>query len=367
MLTASCKNIHRLLGRPFVGAFSRARACSSSMAEEAPVGKRPKPPLSIGTHNGTFHCDEALGCFLLRLTPRFRDAHIVRTRDPQVLGTLDAVLDVGGIYEHESYRYDHHQKGFEVSFGHGFNTKLSSAGLVYKHFGLDIVSKEMDVESNHPDVIQMYKALYKNFVEAIDAVDNGVNQYDTDKLPRYVDNTRLSGRVAKLNPDWIEVNSTERENDCFNQAMELAGQEFLDSLRYHVKSWLPARSIVSNCIKKRKELEQSGQIMMLDRFCPWKEHIHELEEELQVDPSIKYVLYQDGRNLQWRIQAVVVAVGKFESRRPLPAAWRGLVDEKLSEVVGVGGCVFVHSSGFIGGNISFEGVLAMGKKALVLN
>ncbi|MCO5598943.1 hypothetical protein L7F22_053042 [Adiantum nelumboides] len=209
-------------------------------------------------------------------------------------------------------------------------------------------------------------------LKAIDAVDNGVNQYDTDKLPRYVDSTRLSGRVAKLNPDWIEVNSPERENDCFKQAMELAGQEFLDwfllsqSLQYCVKSWLPARAIVSSCIQKRKKLEQSGQIMMLDRYCPWKEHIHELEEELQVDPSIKYVLYQDERNWQWRIQAVVVAVGKFESRLPLPAAWRGLVDEKLSEVVGVDDCVFVHNSGFIGGNISFEGVLAMGKKALEL-
>ncbi|MCO5598944.1 hypothetical protein L7F22_053043 [Adiantum nelumboides] len=165
MLFASSKSIHRLLVGPSVGAFSRAWTCSFSMAEEAPLSKRLKLPLSIGTHNGTFHCDEALGCFLLKLNPQFRDARIVRTRDPQALETLDAVLDVGGVYEHERYRYDHHQKGFEVSFGHGFSTKLSSAGLVYKHFGLDIVSKEMGLESDHPDVIQVYKALYKSFVE----------------------------------------------------------------------------------------------------------------------------------------------------------------------------------------------------------
>lgn len=45
---------------------------------------------------------------------------------------LDAALDVGGVYDPENERYDHHQKGFTQVFGHGFNTKLSSAGLVYK-------------------------------------------------------------------------------------------------------------------------------------------------------------------------------------------------------------------------------------------
>jgi hypothetical protein len=38
----------------------------------------------VGTHNGSFHCDEALGCFMIRLTRKFFNAQIVRTRDPQV-------------------------------------------------------------------------------------------------------------------------------------------------------------------------------------------------------------------------------------------------------------------------------------------
>ena len=50
----------------------------------------------------------------------------------QVLETLDAVLDVGGVYDPSRDRFDHHQKGFGEVFGHGFTTKLSSAGLVYK-------------------------------------------------------------------------------------------------------------------------------------------------------------------------------------------------------------------------------------------
>uniref|UniRef100_A0A453PAN1 Metal-dependent protein hydrolase n=1 Tax=Aegilops tauschii subsp. strangulata TaxID=200361 RepID=A0A453PAN1_AEGTS len=38
----------------------------------------------VGTHNGSFHCDEALGCFLIRLTSQFAGADVVRTRDSQV-------------------------------------------------------------------------------------------------------------------------------------------------------------------------------------------------------------------------------------------------------------------------------------------
>jgi uncharacterized UPF0160 family protein len=53
----------------------------------------------IGTHSGTFHCDEALGCFLLKQTPQFKDADVVRTRDPKVLQDLDIVIDVGATYD----------------------------------------------------------------------------------------------------------------------------------------------------------------------------------------------------------------------------------------------------------------------------
>jgi uncharacterized UPF0160 family protein len=54
----------------------------------------------------------------------------------------------------------------------------------------------------------------------------------------------------------------------------------------------------------------------------------------------------------------------FDNRRPLPAAWRGIRDAELDALSGVDGCVFVHAAGFIGGNKTFEGALAMASKAL---
>lgn len=327
---------------------------------EAVAGKK------VGTHNGSFHCDEALGCFMMRLTSKFSDAEIVRSRDPKVLETLDAVLDVGGVYDPPTDRYDHHQRGFDQNFGHGFVTKLSSAGLVYKHYGREIVAKELGLSEDHPDVERVYLAVYKSFMEGIDGIDNGINQYDTDKLPRYANETHLSSRVGRLNPDWMDEQTPEAENQAFHKAMNVAGAEFLQSVRYYARSWLPARAIVSDCIADRKEADSSGEILVLKHFCPWKQHLAELEEELKIEPTIKYVLYEDDRSKGWRVQAVSVAPGLFESRLPLPAVWCGMRDEELSKESGIEGGVFVHMSGFIGGNKTFEGALAMAKKALAM-
>lgn len=337
----------------------RVYSSAADSSNGAGNGKR------VGTHNGSFHCDEALGCFLIRLTSQFAGADVVRTRDPQILDSLEAVLDVGGVYDPSRHRYDHHQKGFNEVFGHGFNTKLSSAGLVYKHFGKEIIAKELQLNEDHEDVHRVYLAIYKSFVEALDAIDNGINQYDTELPPKYVNNTHLSSRVGRFNPDWTDPDqSPEKENAAFQQAMALAGSEFMETVRFHVKSWLPARSIVMECLLSRGNVDPSGEIMVLDRFCPWKLHLFELEQELKTDPLTKYVLYQDERSKSWRVQAVSLAPDRFESRQALPEKWRGLRDDELSKETGIPGCVFIHMSGFIGGNKTYEGALEMARAAL---
>ena len=89
--SASSSSLLSRFRRPFLPLLPRASSSSSSSSSYSSSmadlsSKRPKVelPPRIGTHNGTFHCDEALGCFLLRLTSRFHGAEIVRTRDDQV-------------------------------------------------------------------------------------------------------------------------------------------------------------------------------------------------------------------------------------------------------------------------------------------
>ena len=44
--------------------------------------------------------------------------------------------------------------------------------------------------------------------------------------------------------------------------------------------------------------------------------------------------------------------------------WRGLREDVLSTASGIPGGIFVHANGFIGGNKTFEGALAMAKNTL---
>lgn len=96
------------------------------MTNPAPALNNKRKMVKIGTHSGSFHCDEALACWMLHRTAAFKDAEIVRSRDPEVLKDMDVVVDVGGAYEPASHRYDHHQRGF-VSERHFF--VLSPAGF----------------------------------------------------------------------------------------------------------------------------------------------------------------------------------------------------------------------------------------------
>ncbi|XP_074990143.1 MYG1 exonuclease [Calonectris borealis] len=326
---------------------------------------RPEPALRIGTHDGTFHCDEVLACYLLRLLPRYRDAEVVRTRDPQRLAQCDVVVDVGGEYDPERHRYDHHQRSFTESMrslrpDKPWTTKLSSAGLVYCHFGSQILAGLLGQPEDGPVVTALYDKLYENFVEEIDAIDNGIAQAEGE--PRYALTTTLSARVGHLNPRW---NDPEQDTEAgFRRAMELVGGEFMDRLDYYHRAWLPARALVEEAVRRRFEVDASGVVLELPQGgCPWKEHVFSLEQELALPDPLQLVLFPD-RGGQWRVQSVPAGPRTFQSRLPLPEPWRGVRDEALSQLAGIPGCVFVHASGFIGGNRTREGALEMARRTL---
>ena len=203
---------------------------------------------------------------------------------------------------------------------------------------------------------------------AIDGVDNGVSQWDNgDTPPRYVSKTDLSSRVSNLNPRWNQPETPSHFDAAFARAVALTGAEFMEALDYTSAAWLPARQYVAQALAGRFEVHPSGGVLQLPRFCPWKEHLYELEEEAgtRLGPLPVYCLYPDSGG-QWRIQAIPVNPSSFDSRKALPEPWRGLRDGELSGVAGVAGCVFVHASGFIGGNATVEGAREMAVKALAM-
>jgi len=342
-----------------------------SSAAELPEAKRQKMFKLIGTHNGTFHCDEALAVFMLRQTSTYRDGALKRSRDPAVLGTCDIVVDVGAVYDESKQLFDHHQRGFTEVFGHGFDTKLSSAGLVYKHFGQEVIANRTQLPLEDPKVNVLWLKMYKEFIEAIDAIDNGISQYPTDIKAKYRSRTDLSSRVGALNPWWNQSTDSQTVDGLFEKASLLTGQEFLGKLDYYANAWLPARDLLISSVATSKAVhDPTGKIIVFEQFLPWKEHLFELEADGSV-PAIEpnqaiYVVYPDETAGNWRVQAVPLSPESFESRKALPEAWRGLRDEELSKASGIDGGIFIHASGFIGGNKTKEGALKIARAGLAM-
>jgi uncharacterized UPF0160 family protein len=133
----------------------------------------------IGTHSGTFHCDEALAIAMLKVLPQYANASIVRTRDSKIFPLCSVLVDVGAVYDPESNRFDHHQASFVDTYDAKHEIRLSSAGLIYKHFGQQIVSTIVNSVA-HADVdkITLEKLVlrtYDHFIMELDAIDNGVD------------------------------------------------------------------------------------------------------------------------------------------------------------------------------------------------
>ncbi|VVC44683.1 Metal-dependent protein hydrolase,RNA polymerase II, heptapeptide repeat, eukaryotic [Cinara cedri] len=323
----------------------------------------------LGTHNGQFHCDEVFGSYMLKLL--FPNLDIIRTRDEELLRECDIVIDVGGVYDHEKCRYDHHQKSFTHSMSSlmpdaKWTTKLSSAGLIYLHYGHEVLNKIIASDIPESKLKSIYFKVYENFVQEVDAIDNGIPICE-GKI-NYSINTDLASRVSTLNKKWNHVGEF-NENKAFEQAMKLVGSEFEENVQYAYHTWLPARSLVISALDKRFQTHKSGRILELSSPCPWKEHYFLLEEELgnDLNPKIDYVIFQDVSNNSWRIQAMPISVDSFELRRSLPKSWCGLRDDELSTISGVQNCVFCHINGFIGGNKSRAGVIEMAEKAIGLD
>ncbi|KAK3633640.1 hypothetical protein LTR56_015706 [Elasticomyces elasticus] len=353
----------------------------------------------IGTHNGHFHADEALAVFLLRLLPEYRNASLIRTRDPETLNTCTIVVDVGGVHDDSAKRYDHHQREFTATFP-DHSTKLSSAGLVWMHYGKQIIHAVTGLDSSSSDCGLLYTKIYDDFVEAFDGNDNGIATYDPSALRKAGIDKKFNDKgftiasivnrynyapSAREGADGATANGTttsgapvpkdgkqqDEEDSRFLRASAFVGEQFSLELEDRANSWLPARAIVKQAFEERTQYDPKGRIMVIpyrSEGVPWADHLHSIESSSKT-PQEQLVLYalfaeNDRPDSKWRIRSVSLEPGSFENRKGLPEQWRGVRDEELSKVSGVPGCVFVHASGFIGGNVTFEGALEMAKKAV---
>jgi len=284
--------------------------------------------LTIATHNGNFHADDVFSVAALKCV--FPSFNLVRTRDLEVIGKADIVLDVGGIYDAEAGRFDHHQRGGAGERENGI--PYSSFGLIWKQYGLQICA-------GNPDLA---KSVDAGLVSVIDAIDCGYVKGVSEGIS-------LSHTISMFNPTWQEESDFDA---CFNEAVTFASR-ILARFMASANGGISAKEIVAKAI----ENAQDPRVIVLEQYTPWKRTVHTLSEQAL------YVVYPSGSG-QWRIQTVPVELGSFEDRKSLPTPWAGLSDKELQDVTGIDDAMFCHNGLFIAGCNSLESTMKMAAMAL---
>ena len=283
---------------------------------------------TIATHNGNFHADDVFSVAALKsILPPFT---LVRTRDLAVIASADIVIDVGGEYDADAGRFDHHQRGGAGARENGI--PYSSFGLIWQKYGLEICNGNQEV-ANSIDI---------GLVSTIDAIDCG-------HVEGIYEGISLSQTISMFNPTWQEDSHFDT---CFDEAVEFASR-VLARFIAAANGGISAKAIVTKAIKDAKD----PRVIVLEKYTPWKTTVHKLSEEAL------YMIYPSETG-QWRIQTVPVEPGSFEDKRPLPKTWAGLSDKELQQVSGIDDAMFCHNGLFIAGAKSFESTMKMAAIAL---
>jgi uncharacterized UPF0160 family protein len=316
---------------------------------------------TIATHNGSFHADDVFGVAVLMEIERRRHCvhagpvELVRTRDPEVIAKADYAVDVGGIWEPATGRFDHHQKGFDGRRQSG--VLYASAGQVWATHGAAFVR---GMSTEHPAVteaeaVSVAQAIDDDLVQYLDMADTGAASsapgfYGLSMLLSSFNLTSAEEREGRAN------GATTVEQAKFNR-FKLAC-ETLTTLLLNIARDKLDKLRSADLVRNAERLD-NGQILVLrDSGMPWFDVVcNEM-------PDVLFVVYPDSADQQYQLRTVPVTPDSFKARKDLPRAWAGLRNEELATVTGVADAVFCHNSVFIGGAKSLEGTLQMARLAL---
>lgn len=267
----------------------------------------------IAVHNEKFHADDVFAVAIIKLI--YPKVEIIRTRDEKELKKVDAKIDVGGKYNHETKDYDHHQKGGAGGRENGI--PYASAGLIWKHYGEKLTNSKKIAEE-----------IDKKIIQQIDADDNGIKTYKAKEEPYTISNF-----ITSLNPQW--PNNKEKD---FDREFYKAVPIIMTLLKKEVENAKTREKAEKIILEKLKTSNKN--YLILETHLPWKKTLIE-------KTNLKYVITKGSVNEDWAIIAVPKALSSFECRKPLPKEWAGLSNEKLAKVTGVKGSIFCHNKRFI--------------------
>lgn len=266
-------------------------------------------PRSFGTHDGSFHADEVSACSLLLLFGLVDKDKINRTRHPAQLALCDYVCDVGGVYDPEKRRFDHHQIDYQGT--------MSSAGMVL-----------LFLKNQHIISEPLYDYYNKGLIMGVDAHDNGVARLEPGI-------SSFSQVVSNFLP--IEYDSSPEEmNRAFFEAVHFVVGH-LDRLRHRLAYTQTCEGLV------KKAMTETSGALIFDKALPWMENFFDLGGDLH---PAQFVIMPSGKH--WKLRGIPPSLSdRMKIRKPLPESWAGLQDKELKKASGIPGAIFCHKGRFI--------------------
>jgi uncharacterized UPF0160 family protein len=297
---------------------------------------------TIGTHSGRFHCDEVMGVAILKTL--FPDAVVTRTRDQIVLDAHDLVLDVGGSYDHEKMRYDHHQVGGASKYENGIS--YSSVGLIWKHYGHEYIKYLLPLVDDEK-LEKLHLNMCEKIIMPVDAEDNGQSLFSLNEFD--VEPVKLGDTVNWLNSPGLKSDVQDERFDEAVVMLQHLMEAKLENVLFTVES--------EQKFRDQYEKSPNKRYVVLDEYLP----AGSLYEEF---PELLFVLFPEAESVEWIAKTVRTDKASFDDRMSFPLSWRGLRGPELEAVSGVQGARFCHNAGFIAGATTKVGMVEMVEKCL---
>lgn len=288
---------------------------------------------TVVTHNGLFHADEAFGIAFLSLLLG-SEMRVVRTRNPAQIEQADVALDVGGVYNSDGLRYDHHQKDF-LDVHEGTSIKLAACGLIWRHYGTCLITKlhpELDVEQ----VQSLWQTVEETVCRPVDMQDNGQNTF------------KVEGAEAQALTISMMVSSFNQQ-DIYSPAQDEAFLRVVEILKEYVLNFLRAGANKLQLLKEAEEAVKAqlgSKVLVLDKFLPYREAVLKANAEGQDFCLVTY----PAKN-QWNVQTIPFddsEANYYSQRVSFPKRVWGLTGPEAAKEQ-LGGCplVFCHKTGFL--------------------
>ncbi len=292
------------------------------------------------THSGSFHADDVFACatLALYLEQQKQPYSITRTRDEKLIAQGDYVFDVGGIYDPDQNRFDHHQSGGAGKRDNGI--PYAAFGLVWKKFGPRLCT--------NPDIV---RDLDRRLAQPIDAIDNGMTITEPVECGLY--DYGIHGIVSAYQNTWKEALDAQCQKQNFMSLVDFFKSVIkreIDRSQHHMD--------MVTMIQEHYDKAERKDIIEI----PYHITINAL---MQVMDQYKEVIYIVCRsNTNWKVLAVRKDMCTFDNRKPLPSEWAGRRTKDLQDITGVPDALFCHNALFLGVAESKEGAWKLAELAI---